>query len=310
MGTPQFAASALESIIQAGYIVPAVFTQPDKKAGRKQIVKKSAVKELAEKNEIPVFDQENIKTISAAEEIAKMRPDLIVVFAYGKILPKNILEIPKYGSINLHASLLPKFRGASPVQEAILSGEKKTGITLMLMNEKMDAGEIINQEELAIEKNDDTPALTKKLTALGVKMLIDTLPLWVEGLIKATPQKEDEATYCRIIKKEDGEIDWSGTAEIIFRKYRAYQLWPGIHTFYGKRKKSIRLKLENISFLPKMNVSKNAGEVIKYNQDIAVQTGNGLIILKTVQLEGKKATSAKDYARGNPEFLASILGKK
>lgn len=306
-GTPPFAEKILKDLIVAGYNVAAVFTQPDKKVGRERKMKKSAVKELAEKNSIPVFEPQNLEREDAKNEIAKLQPDIVVVAAYGKILPKSILEIPKYGSINIHASLLPKFRGASPVQEAIISGEEKTGVTLMLMNEKMDAGEIINQEEIALKKNDNTLALTEKLADVAGKVLVETLPLWISGAIKAIPQNEKEATYCRTIKKEDGKISWNDPAEAIFRKWRAYYFWPGIFAFFPSKIGKKRLKLEEIEVEENKDIGESPGKVIKYRGRIAVQTKKGLIVLKKVQLEGKKIMSAEDFAKGHKFFLDSVL---
>jgi methionyl-tRNA formyltransferase len=306
-GTPLFAEVILKEIIAANYNVAAVFTQPDKKAGRKQVLEKSAVKTTAEKNSIPVFEPPGLDRGNAREILTKARLDFIIVAAYGKILPKDILEIPKFGAINIHASLLPRFRGASPVQEAILSGEKKTGITLVLMNEKMDAGEIINQEEIVIEKNDSTPALTEKLARAGGKILIETLPLWISGAIKAIRQNEKEATYCRTVKKEDGKIDWNDPAENILRKWRAYLYWPGIFAFFPVKGGKKRLKLAEIESEEKRDIGEIPGKVVKYNGKIAVQTGKGLIILKKIQLEGKKTMNAEDIAKGNRDFLNNTL---
>ncbi|OGI26790.1 MAG: methionyl-tRNA formyltransferase [Candidatus Moranbacteria bacterium RIFOXYB1_FULL_43_19] len=306
-GTPKFAAEILQTLIESKYNISAVFTQPDKKFGRSQEMKKSAAKELAEKKSIPVFEPQNLERGKAKDEISQMRPDLIVVAAYGKILPKGILEIPKFGAINIHASLLPKFRGASPVQEAILSGEKKTGITLMLMNEKMDSGEIINQEEIGIEADENTLSLTEKLARAGGKILVETLPLWIGGAIKGTRQNEKEAAYCRTVKKEDGKINWNDPAEKIFRKWRAYFRWPGIFTFLPMKNGKKRLKLVEIGLAEEKIIGEIPGKVVKYNSKIAVQTGKGFIILEKIQLEGKKITDAEDFAKGNKEFLNSVL---
>ncbi|MDD5489179.1 MAG: methionyl-tRNA formyltransferase [Candidatus Moranbacteria bacterium] len=306
-GTPHFAEKILKDLIAAGYNIAAVFTQSDKKVGRNRETKKSAVKELAEKHSIPVFEPQNLGKGNAKEDIAKLQPDVIIVAAYGKILPKDILEIPKFGAINIHASLLPKFRGASPIQEAILSGEEKTGLTLMLMNEKLDAGEIINQEEIAIGKNDNTLTLTEKLAEASGKILIETLPLWISGAIKAIPQNEKEATYCRTIEKGDGKIDWSEPAETIFKKWKAYHPWPGIFTFFSLEKGKKRLKLVEIEAKEKRDIGESIGKVLKYKDKIAVQTKKGLIVLKKIQLEGKKTMSADDFSKGHKDFLGSVL---
>lgn len=306
-GTPCFAEMILKKIIAAEYNVVAVFTQPDKKAGRKQVLEKSPVKKTAEKHSIPVFEPPDLVRGNAKEVLSKAKPDLIIVAAYGKILPKDILEIPKFGAINVHASLLPELRGASPVQEAILSGEKKTGITLMLMNEKMDAGEIINQEEIGIETNDNTPSLTEKLAQAGGKILMETLPLWINGAIKAVRQDEKKASYCRPVKKENGKIGWNNPAESIFRKWKAYFPWPGIFTFFPTKGGKKRLKLVEIGLAQAQDIGEIPGKVVKYNGKIAVQAGKGLIILKKIQLEGKKVMNAEDFSKGNRDFLSNIL---
>src|SRR4030042_2659388 len=307
MGTPRFAEKALKEIIAEKYNVVAVFTQPDKKFGRYQELKKSPVKELAEKNKIPVFEPQNLERGDAKDKLTKLKPDLIIVAAYGKILPRGILEIPKYGAINVHASLLPKYRGASPIQGAIISGEEKTGITLMLMNEKLDAGAIINQEEIAIKKNDNALTLSEKLADMAGKILVETLPLWISGAIKATLQNEKEATYCRVVKKEDGKINWKEPAEEIFRKWKAYIFWPGIFTYFCENKHPRLLKLIEIEEAPATDAGEKAGEVIEYKKQIAVQTGKGLIILKKIQLEGKRATEGISFSRGKQHFIGSCL---
>lgn len=303
-GTPKFAEIILEKLIAEKYNVAAVFTQADKKVGRKQKLEKSPVKKVAERNKIPVFSPPTLKEKKVAEEIAKMRPDIIIIAAYGKILPGSILEIPKYGSINVHASLLPKYRGASPVQQAILNGEKETGTTLMLMNEKLDAGEIIAQEKLKISKDDNSGTLSDKLSKVGAKMLVETLPDWISGSIKAVSQNESQASFCRMVKKEDGKINWNETAEEIFRKWRAYQPWPGIHTFWrGKRLNISDIKTEN-----HFDFGKKPGTVVEHKEKAAVQTKAGIVILEKLQLEGKKKMEIREFLRGNRNFSGSLLG--
>jgi len=306
-GTPRFAEKILEKLVAAKYNVAAVFTQPDKKIGRKQETRKSPVKELAEKKDIPVFDPRHLENEDVKSELAQIRPDLIVVAAYGKILPKSILEIPRCGAINVHASLLPIFRGASPIQEALLRGEKKGGISLILMSEKLDAGEIIDQEEITIKASDDAITLNDKLAALGGKILIGTIPLWVGGALKAAAQDEKKATYCRLVRKEDGKIDWSEPAGKILGKWKAYRGWPGVFTFFVSGKGKKRLKLENIEILKKNIPGEITGKVVEYNGKISVQSGDGLVILKTIQPEGKKPMSAENFAKGQ-KFLNSVLG--
>ncbi|HUD08635.1 MAG TPA: methionyl-tRNA formyltransferase, partial [Candidatus Saccharimonadales bacterium] len=212
-GTPKFAAVILKSLLDNKFDMAAVFTQPDKKVGRKQEVAYSPVKDLAQKNKIEIFQPQSLRESGLSEAIKEIKPDLFVVAAYGKILPKDILEIPELGAVNIHTSLLPKYRGASPVQCAILSGAKKTGITLMKMNEKMDEGDILVQEKIKIGENDTTDTLMKKMAELGAKMITNFIPGWVEGKIKPVRQDHSKATYCKPVKRDDGKIDWNSPAE-------------------------------------------------------------------------------------------------
>jgi len=348
MGTPRFAETILEKIIAAGYNVVAVFTQPDKKIGRKQKIAFSPVKNLAVGNKIKIFQPESLKDNSVAGEIKKINPDLIIVAAYGKILPKIILEAPKYGCINVHASLLPKFRGASPVQGAILEGEKETGITLIRMNEKMDEGDILIQKKIAIKEDNTAQSLSGKLGRLGSEMIIELIPDWISGKIKPAKQDDRKATYCRVIKRDSGKIDWEESAEKIYRKWKAYQPWPGVFTFFreGERMKQLKLiemKLPELthgvsvrffggaespeaekgafiqrayarSFLRRgikkaleTSAGEKVGKVIRYNKEIAVQTGVGLVILKKIQPEGKKEMNIEEFLRGRKNFLDTKL---
>ncbi len=299
MGTPEFAAGIFESLLAAGYGIAAVFTQPDKKVGRKQNVVFSPVKKMALEKEIPVFQPEDLRDIGVIREIGEIGGDLIIVAAYGKILPKKILEIPKYGAVNVHASLLPKYRGASPVQSAILEGEKETGVTLMLMNEKMDEGDILAQKKTKIGPDDTARTLLRKLGKLGAEMTVGLIPDWIAGKVK--PQKQDGkyATYSRIIRREDGRINWEDPAGAIYRKYKAFTPWPGIYTFFKRKNRALRLKLVAIAMVPDKNTGEKPGKIIKYNRNVAVQTGRGLIRLIKVQPEGKKTMSIEEFMRGN-----------
>jgi methionyl-tRNA formyltransferase len=306
-GTPQFAVVILKALIKIDYDIAAVFTQPDKKIGRKQEVVFSPVKDLALKNKIEIFQPESLRDTKLAEEMKKINPDLFIVAAYGKILPKEILEIPKYGAINVHASLLPKYRGASPVQCAIINGEKETGITLMKMNEKMDEGDILVQEKIKINENDTTDTLMKKMAELGAKMTVKFVSDWVEEKIKPTKQNHADATYCKTVKKEDGKIDWSNTAEEIYRQWRAYLPWPGIFSDLKIKNQQKRLKLLKIENAPDEETGGKPGKIVKYNRGIAVQAKKGLVILKKIQLEGKKEMDVSDFVRGFPEFIGEIL---
>ena len=301
-GTPDFAAVILKALMKNGFNVVAVFMQPDKKIGRKQEATFSPVKKLALEKKIKIFQPENLRNESLIGKIREIGADLIIVAAYGKILPKEILKIPRYGSVNVHASLLPKYRGASPVQGAILGGEKETGVTLILMNEKMDEGDVLMQEKIQVGESETAENLLRKLGRLGAKMLVGFVPDWISGKIKPQPQDETKAIYCKPIRREDGKINWSKPAEEIYRKYRAYQPWPGIFTSYDKKGRLSRLKLISISAEQGVGAGKKPGEVVKYDQDVGIQTGKGLIILYKVQPEGKKIMSVSEFLCGNPRF--------
>lgn len=306
-GTPEFAAGILESLIKNEFNITAVFAQPDKKIGRRQEVVFSPVKKLAVGNGIKVFQPSNLRDGNIAEEINDIKPDLIVVAAYGKILPKEILEIPKYGAINVHASLLPKCRGASPVQCAILAGEKETGITLMRMNEKMDEGDILQQEKIEIGEKETADILLNKLGELGAEMIVKFVPDWIEGKIQPIQQNHSQATYCKPVRREDGKINWSGTAQEIFCQWRAYHPWPGIFSILNVKNQPKRLKLSEIEIITENETGEKPGKIIKYNQGVAVQMKKGLIVLKKIQLEGKKEMDVEEFLRGCPEFIGSQL---
>ena len=316
-GTPDFAAGVLKSLIENKYDIAAVLTQPDKKIGRKQEIVHSPVKDLALKNKIEIFQPQNLRDSGLNEEIKNIKPDLFIVAAYGKILPKVMLEIPKYGAINIHASLLPKYRGASPVQCAILSADMETGITLMKMNEKMDEGDILAQEKIKIGENETADILLDKLSQLGAKMIVDFVPKLIQGKIKPVTQKHGEATYCKPINREDGKIEWNSAAEEIYCAWRAYRPWPGIYSIIsisakggsasGGKNQPKRLKLLEIEIIPKKKTGEKPGKIIEYDQKVAVQAKNGLVILKKIQLEGKKEMEIDEFLRGNVGFVGSEL---
>ncbi len=306
-GTPRFAAEVFRALLEKEFEVAAVVTRPDKKVGRKQDFVSSPVKETALQRKITFFQPVELGDQKFIDDLKKIRPDLIVVAAYGKILPKTILGIPKFGSLNVHASLLPKHRGASPVQSAIRKGERKTGITLMLMNEKMDEGDILAQEEIPIGEHDTTESLTKKLARFGSRMIVEFIPKWTAGQIKQRRQEGKKANYSPAIRRADGEIGWNQSAEEITRQYRAFHPWPGIYTYFRKDGKKTRLKLLEIS-PEKENVAPESGTVVRRDGKLAVQAKSGSVILREVQPEGKKAMNIQEFLRGNSRFVGSKLG--
>ena len=271
MGTPKFAAAILESLFDNGYEIASVITNPDAPAGRKQILTPSPVKVMAEKNKIPIIQ---------LDEMRDFNVDLAVVAAYGKIISKNILTIPRCGIINVHPSLLPKYRGASPVQNAILNGDKETGVTIMKLDEEMDHGPIIANNELPIADDDTCESLCQKLAVTGAELLIKTIPDYVSGKIKPVEQNHAKATYTKIIKKKDGKIDWSKSANEIERMTRAFYPWPTAWTIWK-------------------------GKTLKI---LEAEVRNGKLEIKKLQLEGGKALSIKEFLNGHKDFVGSAFG--
>ncbi len=301
LGTPQFAAIILEKLAKTEYKPILVVTEPDKPAGRKQVITPPPAKISAQKYNIAIVQPEKVSDFVL--RISDLKPDLVVVAAYGQILPKEILEIPKYGCLNIHPSLLPKYRGPSPIQYAILNGDKETGVNIILMEKKVDSGPIISNIQLPISNKVYYKDLEEKLAETGAKLLIDTIPKWINGEIKPAPQDEEKATYTKIIKKEDGKIDWRKPVEEIERQIRAFQIWPGSFTdFNGKTLKIIEAEVLEIK------TNKRIGEVfLADNEKLAVQTGQNCLILLKIQLEGKKPMSAQDFLRGHRQILGTIL---
>lgn len=307
MGTSTFAEYILQSLLDAQYNIVAVYTQPDKKIGRKQELQKSAVKILAEKNKIPIFSPSQFDA-EAISEMKTQKPDILIASAYGKILPQEILELPGFGAINTHASLLPKYRGPSPIQNAILNGDEKTGVTLMLMNKGVDTGDVLAQKEFAIGKNDTTQDVSKELAKIASELLLEKMPILAKRNISPEAQDNTQATLCQLIERSDGKIMWTDEAESIYNRYRAFFPWPGIHAYWENNNSLKRIKLNKISLLKKKLAEKHhAGEVFQIDDEYGIQAESGIIILHEIQLEGKDAVSIKEFLNGYPNFIGSIL---
>ena len=306
MGTPEFAVPALEALLDETYNVASVYTQPDKEAGRGRHVASSPVKELALSRGLEVVQPETFKDKSVASHIADVKPDLIVVAAYGRIITSEILALPEFGCINIHPSLLPRYRGSSPIASAILQGDDITGVTIMVMDKGMDTGPVLTQRTVPVAAEDTTGSLTMKLADIGARLLIETLPQWFAGTIKPQPQDESKATYTRVIAKEDGKMDWSLTALELWRWVRAYDPWPGCYTWWQER----RLKIIEAVPLPG-GKSEEAGKVVSLPTEaktaIGVQTRDGILGLMRIQLEGKRAMSGEEFIRGQRDFVDSLL---
>jgi methionyl-tRNA formyltransferase len=306
MGTPEFAVPVLESLFRESYNVVAVCTQPDKPVGRGRTLVSSPVKSLAVEHKIPVIQPRTFKSREAVEELASFKPELIIMAAFGLILPQEVLSLPKFGCLNVHPSLLPRHRGASPIASALLCGDETTGVTIMLVDAKVDSGPILAQRRIEISLQDTTGSLSSKLARAGAELLIEALPEWLEGKLKPQPQDESEATYSGLIAKEHGELDWHLSALELWRRVRAYHPWPGGYTWWqGKR-----LKISEA--IPLGDVAGDEGEVGKVivmgeSPGIGVVTGSGILGLCQVQLEGKREMSIADFVRGQRNFIGSTL---
>ncbi|MCK4636004.1 MAG: methionyl-tRNA formyltransferase [Candidatus Moranbacteria bacterium] len=312
IGTSKLASSILLKLIEEKYQIVAVVTKPDRKIGSKskRQLAENPIREIAVKNNIPLLQPEKIN-LDFIREIKNLNPDLIIVTSYGKIIPEDLLNIPKYHCLNVHVSLLPKLRGASPVQNAVLEGLNETGVTIMKMDIGMDDGDIIAQEKIKIKENETAEELSARIFPFGAEKLIEILPNWIEGKIEAEKQNESEATFCKILKREDGEVDWNKSAQEIHNQFRAFTPWPGIFTFWNKDKnKKIRIKLNFIKIYKEEVLSKNlkSGEVFKENKKVLVNTKNGVIEIIELQSEGKKVMRAIDFINGNSDFVGSVLG--
>jgi len=308
MGTPEFGAIILERIIKDGLKPTLVVTAPDKPVGRKQIITPPPVKVVAEKYKIPIEQPEKITDIK--EKILNSKPDLIIVAAYREILPKDVLEIPKYGCINVHPSLLPKWRGSSPIQYAILNGDTKNGVTIILMDEKMDHGPIITQKPIKIEEKERAKNLHDKLAILGGDLLLEIILKWQQGLIKPKSQNDTEATFSKILVKDDGRINWKKTAEEIEREIRAFDIWPGSFTLWKRDNEILRIKVLKARVYNKADhfLTYSIGKTLVVPQnEIGVQCGEDFLVIEKLQLEGKKEISPDDFIRGYPDFIGTIL---
>ncbi|MBI5874968.1 MAG: methionyl-tRNA formyltransferase [Deltaproteobacteria bacterium] len=298
MGTPEFAVPCLKALIESGEDVVAVVTQPDKPKGRGKHLTPPPVKELALRCDIPVLQPEKIKDELFINALKDLCPDAIAVVAYGKILPKAVLDIPPKGCINVHASLLPKYRGAAPINRAIINGEKETGITTMLMDEGMDTGDMLLTERVEIKDDDTAAGLRDRLKYIGAELLIKTIKGIESGTVKPIKQDDSQATYAPMLKKEDGRIDWTLKAEEIRNLIRGLNPWPGAHTRWeGKQIKIFKSSEFGVRSSELRN--EEPGTVINVSADgICVATGKGSLLITELQPENKNRMSATEFIRG------------
>ncbi|MCR4908714.1 MAG: methionyl-tRNA formyltransferase [Lachnospiraceae bacterium] len=307
MGTPDFAAGVLKALIEAGEAPVLVVTQPDRKRGRGRELSVCDTARLAREKNIPVFQPERVKRPEAVEEIARARPELIIVAAFGQILPPEILNLPEHGCVNVHASLLPKYRGASPIQRAIADGEKKTGVTLMQMDEGLDTGDILLQEELIISPEDTGGSLFEKLSGLGAALMVRALPLIEAGKLKRTKQDEALASYAGMIKKEDGRLDFAALSAVeAERLVRAYNPWPGTYTVYqGKVLKLWGAEVTEENSPGDMR----PGTVTKAGKDeLIISCAEGSLKVTELQLEGKRRMNTGDFLKGTKISVGEFMG--
>lgn len=307
MGTPDFAAGALEALLQAGHEVTAVVTQPDKPKGRSKELIPSPVKVCAQQYNLPVLQPRRIKTSEAVEELKEYEADIYIVAAFGQILSQEILDIPPRGCLNIHASLLPKYRGASPIQHVIIDGEEKTGVTIMQMDAGLDTGDMLYKKEILIEDTDNYETLHDKLMVLGGEAVVEALSLLEQGKLKPEKQQESLSCYAPLIDKSMGEIDFSLSAAVIDRKIRGMTPWPSAFTGYrGKQLKIWRAEpdmTENVA-------ERTPGEILRTDKDsVTVAAGEGALRIYELQLEGKKRMTAHDFLLGVKMQSGEILGK-
>lgn len=294
MGTPNFAKPSLEALVRSKHEVVGIFTQPDRPKGRGKILSQSPIKKFALAEAIPVYQPTTLKNHDVFDTIKSYNPDIIIVVAYGQLLPKNILNFSRYRSVNLHASLLPKYRGAAPINWAIIRGEMETGITTMLMTEKLDAGDILLQEKIRISPEDHVMTLHDKLAILGAQKIIETIDGLESGGITPIKQNHDQATYAPKLKKEDGLINWENSAIDIYNLIRGTYNWPGSYTFFHNK----RLKILK-AVLPNRTKSGKPASILKVTKNgIEVAAKDGSLIITSVQPEGKPEMGAYQFTLG------------
>lgn len=306
MGTPEFAVPSLQKLIDEKYNIAAVVTQPDRPKGRGKKTLPPPVKELALKYNIPVYQPEKVRNPDFIEILRSIGPDLIIVIAFGQILPKEILDMPKFGCINVHGSLLPKYRGAAPIQWSIINGEEVTGVTTMFMDEGMDTGDMILKREIPIESRDTAGDLHDKMSIVGAELLQETLDELIRGNIRRENQNSEEATYAPMLYKEMGLINWSENSDKIINLIRGLTPWPSAYTFY----KDQMIKVWKAEDYNKHYEEKSIGEIVEVIKDkgLVVKTGDGSLLITEIQAQNGKRMTVEEYLRGHEIEKNTILG--
>lgn len=309
MGTPTYAVPVLEGLTAApGLELVGVYTPPDRPRGRGRSPQMPPVKERALAMGLPVYQPPSFRPENVREELSALQPDVIVVAAYGRLLPGPVLNTPPHGCLNIHPSLLPRYRGPSPIVSAILEGEASTGVTLMLLDEGMDTGPVIAQQSVAISSGADAETLTATLFRQGAELLLENLSPWVNGELTALPQDGTLATITSLVQREDGQADWQASAEMLERRCRAYSPWPGLFTHWQGH----TLKLLDVQALSSGSTPTRheIGEVVALSDadvPVGVYTGDGVLGLRRLQLEGRRPATAAEFIRGYPHFVGSRL---
>ena len=295
MGTPDFSVPVLEALVKAGHQVEAVVTQPDKPKGRGKAVLMTPVKEKAMELGIPVYQPVKVREPEFVEVLKELKPDVMVVVAFGQILPKAVLDIPPYGCVNVHASLLPKYRGAAPIQWVVIDGEKESGVTTMMMDVGLDTGDMLEKAVVPLAADETGGSLHDKLSVLGAELILSTLDKLEKGTAVRTPQTDENTCYAKMLKKNMGDIDWTMDAVSIERLVRGLNPWPSAFTRWNGR----MLKIWEAKVLPDPAVKAPCGSVISADEEgLKIQTGNGVLCVTSLQLEGKKRMDTAAFLRG------------
>lgn len=305
MGTPEFAVPSLEALIGAGYEVVAAVTQPDRPVGRKKTLTPPPVKVCAQAHGVPVLQFERIRRKEGREALTALQPDLFVTAAFGQILSKAVLDIPRLGTINVHASLLPQYRGSAPINWCIVSGERKAGVTTMMTNEGIDTGDMLLRDEVEIGENENAEELTERLSRLGAQTLLRTLRALEDGTLVRTPQNEAEASYQPMLTREMGEMDWSRSAQQLHDQVRGLYPWPGAYTTMDGGVLKVW-----VSRISDMKTDAAPGAVVKADakEGLFVACGTGVLQIVELQAPGSKRMNARDYLRGKPMQTGTVLG--
>ena len=304
MGTPDFAVGTLEEIVKAGHEVAAVVTQPDKPKGRGKTLMPTPVKEAALKYAIPVYQPLKVRAEEFVKVLEEIAPDIIVVAAFGQIISKEILELPKYGCINVHASLLPKYRGAAPIQWAVIDGEKESGVTIMQMDEGLDTGDMLAKAIVPLDEKETGGSLFDKLSEAGGRLCVETLAKLEKGEITPEKQGESPTAYASMLDKKMGNIDWNKSAVVIERLVRGLNPWPSAYTHLDGK----TLKIWACDVLPQSASKGESGEILEVTKDaIHVQTGDGILVLREIQLAGKARMDAGAFLRGYKVVPGTVL---